>query len=264
MSDRQPPHPFTVALVQIIGFLALFTGGALLMKGLMSGTIKPAEIAAQIPHWKAAVLEALPTVLEGGAAVVGSLLAVVLAAKHGRAVLRAWITVWWRYRRRWARVLAHQELTMTDAKHGIQVPTLRSVVTDRHADVLTVAMLPGQSPEEWHRRSADLAKAFGAKTGQVRTGTDSAIDLVLSRRDGGLLPAQMALPAPKAPAVSIVLPGIEHGQPKGEAVAFVRAWGLQIGYARVVAVDTNDHDRRPVRRNLWGFRWLTVRTAVMA
>ncbi|WP_067574437.1 hypothetical protein [Nocardia acidivorans] len=258
--SRIPPSPFTIALVQVIGFLTLFTGAAVFMKGLYSGTIRPAEIAARFPHYRDVVLDAVPTVLGGGAAVIGSLLVLVLAAKHSRAVIRAWITVWWRYRRRWARVLAHQELTVTDAKHGHQVPTLRVVTTDQHADVLTVAMLPGQTPEEWHRASSALAKAFGAKHGQVRMGADSDIDLVLSRRRGGQL-MQKALPAPKTPAIALTLPGTENGQPRGEAVAFVRAWTLQIGYARVIAAHT---DQRPARRNLFGFRWLTVRTAVMA
>ncbi|WP_162958802.1 hypothetical protein [Nocardia yunnanensis] len=256
--DRQPPSPFTVALVQCLGFFGLFLLAVFVMKGLMTGSIKPAEIAAQVPHWKDAVLEAVPTVLEGGAVVVASLLGVVLAAKHGRTFLRVWITVWWRYRRRWARVLAKAELTQSDTKHGRIVPTLRQVTTDRYADVLTVAMLPGQSPDEWHQASTDLAKAFGAKTGTVRMGSNSDIDLVLSRRGG--VPDQLALPAPKPPAVSITLPGAD-GQPKGELVAFVRAFQLQFGWARVVPVDQYECNRQ-ISRMRWGIRWQTVRGAV--
>jgi hypothetical protein len=54
MSRRNPPSETTVAVVGALlqsgGVLALLLGGLFVMKGLVSGVIRPAEIFARLPH----------------------------------------------------------------------------------------------------------------------------------------------------------------------------------------------------------------------
>jgi S-DNA-T family DNA segregation ATPase FtsK/SpoIIIE len=259
MSRREPPSPFTIAAVQGGGMLVLTVGALFFMKGLWSGAIRPAEIAAELPHWRDAVLDAVPIVLGSAAGALVLAAAALLAARHGRALVRAWVTAWWRYRRHWAAVMAREGLTEDDRKYGTLVPELRAVTTGPHADVLTVEMLPGQSPADWHRRAQRLAARFGASDAQVRLGRDvkrpEDIDLVFSRRAG--LPERLALEAPKPPVLAIPMPGSER-----EVVALVRAFSLQIVWARVVAPGNNDRNRLLAGRVRWGVRWLVTFRAV--
>lgn len=262
MSRRNPPSETKVAVVKTVlqggGMLVLTVGGLFLFKGLMSGAIRPAEIAAQLPHWRDAVLAAVPVVLGSLAGVLVMAAAVLLAARHGRALVRAWVTAWWRYRRHWAAVMDREGLTEDDRKRGTLVPQLRAVAAGADADVLTVEMLPGQSPTDWHRRAQRLAARFGAADGQVRLGADAKrpedIDLVLSRR----LPERKALEAAKPPVLVIPAPGA--GQ---EAMALVRGFSLQIVWARVVTHGKNVDNRPIAGRVKWGVRWLSVRTVAV-
>jgi S-DNA-T family DNA segregation ATPase FtsK/SpoIIIE len=228
---------------------------------LWSGAIRPAEIAAELPHWRDAVLDAVPIVLGSAAGVLVLAAAVLLAARHGRALVRAWVTAWWRYRRHWAAAMAREGLTEDDRTRGVMVPQLRTITTGADADVLTVEMLPGQSPADWHRRAQRLAARFGASDAHVRLGRNvkrpEDIDLVFSRRAGSGLPERLALEAPRPPVLAIPAPA----GGKREVVALVRAFSLQIVWARVVAPGNNEENRPLAGRARWGVRWLvTFRT----
>lgn len=82
---------------------------------------------------------------------------------------RRWVTTrartrflrWFRYRRRWARLLTACGLTEGDADVRY-VPRLLLVVIGEHMDRVRVRMLPGQSPEDYHLKAVRLAHAFGA------------------------------------------------------------------------------------------------------
>ncbi|MFD3431232.1 hypothetical protein ACFWSP_40540 [Streptomyces sp. NPDC058618] len=245
MSERQPPSEFTQAMVQGVGMLGLITGGTFLMRGLKTGSIQPAEILESLPRYRDAFLDALAPALATVAAVLIVVGIGVLTARHGRTLL----AVWWRYNRRWAQVMAAEGLVIKSAKN-VRIPKLHTVVAGPDADVVTVAMLPGQSAADWDARTHSLATAFGATAGAVRYGEqDRHLDLVFSRSaEGGGRPMK-ALPAPTPPPLAIPIP---INRPRGDRVATVRAWGLQIGWALISTPDAYGHHTTRLKGSL---RW---------
>lgn len=247
-NDREPRNPWLVAAVQGAGWLGLFGAGAYVMPQMLSGEIKPADIIAEVPHWRDMLLDAVPAVLGSVAVAVVVVLAAVLLVRHGAALLNVAHNTKRRYTRHWARVMADQGLT-TQKQGRTEVPLLRAVAAGTDTDVLTVTLLPGQSPVEWHRRADQLAIAFGRNTGEIRTkGTGAEIDLVLSSHGGGL--PRKALTESKPP--TIVIPPLQRDHPKKELVATVTGMTIQIGWARVQL-----HTRTGQfvsARNHWGIR----------
>ncbi len=247
MSDRQPPSEATKAMVQGVGMLGLIVVGIFVMDGLRTGSIRPVEIAADIPVWKDTILGYVPLVLGSAAVALVSVLCAILAARHGRGMVKATAAVWWRYRRRWADVMTAAELAGKPTKNGaVPLPVLRGVALGPDADVLTVTMLPGQSPADWDRRATTLAHAFGAASGRIQItakGAGSDIDVILERSAaGGGDSDRKALPAP----ASATLPGLvldpAQAGARREQVA-VRAWSLQIVWARIRVGGDNETGR---------------------
>ncbi|WP_067904568.1 hypothetical protein [Nocardia vaccinii] len=239
MSDRQPPSEWTKAAVAGVFWLAVFTVPIFVMKGFFTGAIRPADIAAQVPHYRDVLLSALvPTLaaLAAGAALIGVGL---LAARHGRT----WVAVWWRYRRRWAHALAAHDLTTVKAGRR-QVPDLLTVTALDGADVARVRMLEGQSPQHWAGNAAGLASAFGATDGRVHAvHAHRELDLMFTRdRRAGQQPALAA-----GGAQMLALPTAQRAQ---RPVAIrIRAYGLQICWARVQILGPDGQTRR-----YWGAR----------
>lgn len=99
---------------------------------------------------------------------------------------------WFRYRRRWARMLTACGLTEGDA-HVLYVPRLRLVTIDDHLDRVRVRMLPGQSPEDYHTRVVRLAHAFGARECRAIDAGPALVELVF--RHGDSLAEPITLPA---------------------------------------------------------------------
>jgi hypothetical protein len=215
-------------LLQGGGVFALLLGGLFVLRGLASGALRPAEIVARLPYYRDVVVQGLLVSLAAVAAVA---LLVVLGAftvRYGRD----WMASWWRYRRRWASVMAAHELTGVERKR-VLIPQLRAIAAEAGTDVLTVVLLPGQSRAEWDARSDELAAAFGAYAGRVRSGADPAtdIDLVLLRgRRGG-----KALAGAFGPVLG--LPRSAERQ----LVATVRAWSCQFSWTHV---RVRGHDER--------------------
>ncbi len=249
MSERQPPSETTKAAVQGIGMLGLLGTGMFVMSGLKSGSIKPAEILVELPAYRDAFLDALAPALATIAVALVIIGVGILCARNGRALL----AVWWRYRRRWAQVMAAEGLVVKTAK-TTTVPKLASIVPGPDVDVVTVAMLPGQSAADWDARTSALATAFGATAGAVRYGdTARHLDLVFSRStDAGGRPMK-ALPAPTPPPLAIPIP---LHRPHGDRVATVRAWGLQIGWALISAPDAYGHQNTRLKGSV---RWARAR-----
>ncbi|WP_280427845.1 hypothetical protein [Nocardia brasiliensis] len=232
-------------VLQCSGFATLGLGAVSLMRGLVSGAIRPAEIAARLPHYRDVVLHALAASLVAVAALVLLVGLGVLLIRHGRAWVRSGASVWWRYQRRWNRVVTAHGLTSTEHKR-VLIPQLRAVAAGAGLDVLTVAMVPGQSPAEWDQASAKLAAAFGAASGRLRaTGPNGDIDLEFARPGrGGPKVRVDAVPAP-VPAL------LAAGKP--ELVATVRAWSLQFSWA---FVRVRGNDEKTSRPWFWGrMRW---------
>lgn len=249
MSDRQPPSEWTKAAVAGVFWLSVFTGAIFVMKGFMTGSIRPAEIAAQLPHYRDVLLSALePTLaaLAAGAALIGVGL---LTVRHGRT----WLAVWWRYRRRWAAALAAHDLTTVKAGRR-EVPRLLTVTALDGADVARVRMLDGQTTQHWAGTAGNLAAAFGATDGRVHAVHDHReLDLLFTRGGrrghGGQQPALAA-----GGAQVLALPTAQRAQ---RPVAIrIRAYGLQICWARV---QIQGHDGQT--RRYWGARGRWTRWA---
>lgn len=75
---------------------------------------------------------------------------------------RARFLTWWRYRRRWARLMTACGLRMT-YDNGTMVPHLLSVDIGETSDRVQVRMLEGQCPNDYENRTEHLAHAFRAQ-----------------------------------------------------------------------------------------------------
>ncbi|MFE5288127.1 hypothetical protein ACFRAQ_24440 [Nocardia sp. NPDC056611] len=98
---------------------------------------------------------------------------------------------WFRYRRRWARMLTACKLTEGDAG-ALYVPRLRTVTIGDTIDRVRVRMLPGQSPEDYHTRVVRLAHAFGARECRAIDAGPALVELVF--RHGDSLAEPITLP----------------------------------------------------------------------
>ena len=78
------------------------------------------------------------------------------------------------------------------------VPELGKVQAGPCADLITVRLVSGQSPEQFADRAVNLAHGFGVLSCRVRTGRPGTIVLELVRRDALAVPIP-ALPVPQVP-----------------------------------------------------------------
>ena len=97
---------------------------------------------------------------------------------------------WFRYRRRWTRLMTACKLTDGDA-YALYVPSIRNVVIGAYIDRVQVRMLPGQSPEDYHLRAVRLAHAFGALECRPVDVGPAVVELVLRHGDS------LAAPVPQ-------------------------------------------------------------------
>lgn len=253
MSRREPPSETTVAVVKAVlqggGMLVLTVGGVVVMSGLRDGSIRPAEIAAEVPVWRDALVSALPMILGAAGAVALLVLCAVLAVSYRATLAEVGVAAWWRYRRRWAAAMADSGLTVT-TKGRTEVPTLRAVRRAADHDVLTVAMASGQDPTDWHTRAPGLAAALGASAAHVALSAASTdIDLVLSRPG----PGRREL-APR-PSAALALPPVNGTKPARDLVA-LRAGRIAFAWAFVRVIGKNGTPRR--RRIVARVRWETM------
>ncbi|MFF0608413.1 hypothetical protein ACFYUD_07070 [Nocardia tengchongensis] len=98
---------------------------------------------------------------------------------------------WFRYRRRWARLMIACKLAEGDAG-ALYLPRVRRIDIGEHIDRVQVRMLPGQSPEDYHLRAVRLAHAFGALECRPIDVGPAVVELVFRHRDS--LAAPIPLP----------------------------------------------------------------------
>ncbi|WP_433599130.1 hypothetical protein ACQPXH_26140 [Nocardia sp. CA-135953] len=120
-----------------------------------------------------------------------------------RRARRRFLT-WFRYRRRWIRLMTACGLSIERGEHTL-VPPLRSVEIGESVDRLRVRMLEGHCPADWENRVEHLAHAFGAPECRAAIVGPGTVELVFRQRDS------LAEP--------IALPGIngDHRWGKGNA-----------------------------------------------
>ncbi|WP_280503095.1 hypothetical protein [Nocardia farcinica] len=83
----------------------------------------------------------------------------------GRA--RARFLAWFRYRRRWVRLLTACHLVVVDGDR-VRVPRLQDVWIGKADDIVHVRMVPGHRPDDYSDRAEQLAHAFGAEECRVK------------------------------------------------------------------------------------------------
>ncbi|MFC8046785.1 hypothetical protein [Nocardia sp. NPDC057353] len=122
--------------------------------------------------------------------------------------VRTRFLTWWRYTRRWRRLLAACNLTLRDGERTF-CPRLLSVAVGTSTDVVRVKMLAGQSPADFENRAEHLAHAFGADAARVAITGPATVELSL--RYGDTLAQTITLPTHRH------LPGALGSIEKGQA-----------------------------------------------
>lgn len=104
---------------------------------------------------------------------------------------RARFLTWWRYTRRWRRLLTACHLTITEGDR-VFCPRLLAVTVGEATDAVRVRMLAGHSPTDWENRAEHLAHAFGAQQCRVQITGPALVEL--SFRFSDTLAETVALP----------------------------------------------------------------------
>jgi S-DNA-T family DNA segregation ATPase FtsK/SpoIIIE len=104
---------------------------------------------------------------------------------------------WLVYRRHWQAVMTISGLAPT-YQGRTTLPVLDKVQAGACADLVTVRMVSGQSPQAFADRAAELAHGFGVRSCRIRTAKPGLVMLELVRRDA----LAAVIPALQVPAVS--------------------------------------------------------------
>ncbi|MFC3966188.1 hypothetical protein [Nocardia jiangsuensis] len=127
-------------------------------------------------------------------------LAGIMLWRHRRPeMFERWVTArartrfltWWRYTRRWARLLTACNLTIREGDRTF-CPRLLSVAVVASSDVVRLRMLAGQSPADFENRAEHLAHAFGADAARVTITGPATVELAF--RYGDSLAEVITLP----------------------------------------------------------------------
>ncbi|MEV0357378.1 hypothetical protein AB0H71_15070 [Nocardia sp. NPDC050697] len=127
-------------------------------------------------------------------------LAGIMLWRHRRPeMFERWVTArartrfltWWRYTRRWRRLLTACNLTIHEGEQTF-CPRLLSVAVGATTDVVRLRMLAGQSPADFENRVEHLAHAFGADAARATITGPAVVELAF--RYGDSLASVIALP----------------------------------------------------------------------
>ncbi|BDB43627.1 hypothetical protein IWGMT90018_40730 [Mycobacterium kiyosense] len=121
--------------------------------------------------------------------------------------LRQRFWAWWRYHRNWASVCALHGLTAKLGERTL-VPAVESVRIGRHADVLCLRVVTGQSIADWQKRAPALAATWGAQRLTIRATAPGQLRIIIGR--GDVLGQPIAVPMP-TPATEVDLGAVRVG-----------------------------------------------------
>jgi hypothetical protein len=96
--------------------------------------------------------------------------------------VRARYLAWYRYRRRWTRLMTASRLTLT-TEGTTHVPGLVSVRIGEATDRVQVRMLDGHCPADYENRTTHLAATFGAHRCDAAIIGPGTVELVLYQSD---------------------------------------------------------------------------------
>ncbi|MFC6013187.1 hypothetical protein [Nocardia lasii] len=125
-------------------------------------------------------------VLAAGVSVAG----MVLWRVSSPQTFERWLTLrvrarwlaWFRYRRRWARLMSGCGLSITEGEQ-VWIPRLTEVLIGDVTDIVRAKMLPGHCPDGWTNRAAHLAHGFGAQHARVRMAGPGQVEIVFRHTD---------------------------------------------------------------------------------
>jgi len=126
-----------------------------------------------------------------GVVVVGvSIAGMVLWRQGSPQTFERWITrrararylTWWRYRRRWARLLKTCHLTVVLGDTTLVPPLLGTDIGDT-VDRVRVEMLHGQCPTDYENCARHIAHAVGARYCRTRIVGPAIVELALHHAD---------------------------------------------------------------------------------
>jgi len=162
-------------LVKAVPFTVAANVGIFAYAGLLSPH-RMAQLGHEVAEWS------VPVGTGAGCVVVGAA-CVVAAHRHGREALGEWSrrrARLARYRARWGGLVAEHGLRVVVGGERHSPSILGLTARPPHADVLTVSMVDGQSPMDFHDRRKALAAGFGVAAVQVQsTEIPARIALVL-------------------------------------------------------------------------------------
>ena len=95
---------------------------------------------------------------------------------------RSRFLAWFRYRRRWVRLLGACRLQAVYGENTA-TPRLTAVQVGPFTDRVTLRMLPGQCPDDYTGRTAHLAHAFGVLECRARIVGPSTVELAFRHHD---------------------------------------------------------------------------------
>ncbi|MBF6194170.1 hypothetical protein U3653_22165 [Nocardia sp. CDC186] len=188
--------------------LDLFDRLALVLLNILWGTVIglwwlllfpmiSAPLAVAVAVW---VLWGWPVgVATGGVSVAG----LVLWQRQRPEKFDRWVThrartralTWWRYRRRWVRLMEACHLSI-DRGDRTLVPRLLGVEIGPATDRVRVRMLDGHCPADFENRVSQLAHAFGALDCRATITGPGTVELAFRRSD--------------ALAATVILPRVDH------------------------------------------------------
>jgi S-DNA-T family DNA segregation ATPase FtsK/SpoIIIE len=156
---------------------------------------------------------------------------------------------WLHYRRRWHAVMTISGLAPT-YQGRITLPVLGKVQVGPCADLVSVRLVSGQSPQAFADRAEELAHGFGVRSCRIRTARPGLVVLDLVRRDA-LAAVIPALPVPAVPD----LRALPVGRCEDGAVFTIRLHGTHLLIAGATGAGKGSY--------LWGLvrAMLTAMTA---
>ncbi|MFQ6328879.1 hypothetical protein ACLMAL_22455 [Nocardia sp. CWNU-33] len=99
------------------------------------------------------------------------------------SLVRARYLAWFRYRRRWTRLMTTARLTRTTDDGTIRVPRLLSVRIGETTDRVRVRMLDGHCPADYENRTTQLADTFGVHGCDAALIGPGTVEIVLHQQD---------------------------------------------------------------------------------
>ncbi|MFQ6331690.1 hypothetical protein ACLMAL_36980 [Nocardia sp. CWNU-33] len=90
---------------------------------------------------------------------------------------------WYRYRRRWTRLMTAARLTRTTDDGATRVPRLLSVRIGEATDRVRVRMLDGHCPADYENRTTQLAGTFGVRGCDATLIGPGTVEIVLHQQD---------------------------------------------------------------------------------